>query len=238
MKTSIFTWIGRLMVMPFIFGMCGLGLVNGQPQKSTSLGLVCQSGKDCDGAGCSNGKVERVITTNKTEKRAKYKTVSIRCPECVGVDKNTLWIKPCPRSGKSQFINDYVLEGYEYVPVTNEHTVKENCQKCQGGRIMPFGPRFQVADADFPEELKWDDAMDACSSLGDGWRLPTKEELRGMYAFLYNKGKGNFQKNWYWSSSSHSGSSGAYGVTFDGGIVWSGIKGSDDGQVRAVRALP
>jgi hypothetical protein len=33
MKTTIFTWIGRLMVMSFVCGMLGMGLVNGQESK-------------------------------------------------------------------------------------------------------------------------------------------------------------------------------------------------------------
>ena len=32
-------------------------------------------------------------------------------------------------------------------------------------------------------EFSWEDAKKACADLGDGWRLPTKEEL----IFLYGK---------------------------------------------------
>jgi len=217
-----------------------LGLVNGQSHKSTSLGLECQSAKDCDGAGCYDGKVGRVITTNKTEKRAKYKTVSVRCPECVGIDKNFLWIKPCSRCGISQFIHNYVLDGYEYVPVTNKHTVKENCQKCQGVGRLSFGPRFRVADADFSKKMNWKDAMDSCSSLGDGWRLPTKEELTGMYEFLHMKGKGNFKDRYYWSSSQYTLDY-AWHMSFYGGTVYNDYDDSYknfNALVRAVRDLP
>ncbi len=30
-------------------------------------------------------------------------------------------------------------------------------------------------------EMNWDDAMKACADLGDGWRLPTKDELNLLY---------------------------------------------------------
>ena len=230
--------------MSFVFGICGLGLVNGQPYKSTSLGLVCQSAKHCDGAGCRQGEVEKVITTKKTEKQAKYKTVSVRCPECIGVSKDALWNKPCPRCGKSQFISKYVLEGYVYVPVSNNSYFKENCQKCQGSGILSFGPHFQVADADFPEVVI-DKDMYAFSSLGDGWRLPTKEELKGMYELLHRKGRGNFEKVWYWSSDNRNGFHFAKGLfhsdpdpdmdEYSAGLFDPGLLKA---RVRLVRALP
>ena len=101
---------------------------------------------------------------------------------------------------------------------------------------MSFGPRFQVADADFPEEMKWDNAMNACSSLGDGWRLPTKEELNGMYEFLHREGKCNFQNAWCWSSSQNYSVS-AWDMGFYIGSVYASSKNYNF-QVRAVRDLP
>ncbi len=29
--------------------------------------------------------------------------------------------------------------------------------------------------------MNWDDAKEACENLGDGWRLPTKDELNILY---------------------------------------------------------
>jgi hypothetical protein len=41
--------------------------------------------------------------------------------------------------------------------------------------------------------------MKACADLGDGWRLPTKDELNLLYK---NKEKiGGFANNYYWSST-------------------------------------
>ena len=50
-------------------------------------------------------------------------------------------------------------------------------------------------------EMTWDDAMKACADLGDGWRLPTKDELNLLYE---NKEKiGGFVIDNYWSSTKH-----------------------------------
>ena len=190
--------------MSFVFGICGLGLVKGQPHKSTSLGLVCQSAKDCDGARCEDGKIYGQVT----------------CQNCIGISNDALWRNPCPQCGRSRKVR----------------AVVGKCQKCQGSGILSFGPRFQVADADFPQEMHWNDAMKACSSLGDGWRLPTKEELKGMYELLHRKGRGNFKDEYYWSGSQVNPGRAWLMFFGDGGV--------DDGnkdishQVRAVRTLP
>lgn len=47
--------------------------------------------------------------------------------------------------------------------------------------------------------MTWDEAMSYAKSLGDGWRLPTVEELKEAYD---NKVEG-FQSSYYWSSSTY-----------------------------------
>ncbi|MBM3936786.1 MAG: DUF1566 domain-containing protein [Sphingomonadales bacterium] len=82
---------------------------------------------------------------------------------------------------------------------------------CEGGEssndggyeIKIDGSTIQVAKEDFPETMDWDDAMAACQNLGNGWRLPSIDELRAMNKQLYLKGKGNFHSTWYWSSSEY-----------------------------------
>jgi hypothetical protein len=45
----------------------------------------------------------------------------------------------------------------------------------------------------------WSNAQEECSKLGDGWRLPTKDELTILYQ---NKDKiGGFEVGYYWSST-------------------------------------
>ena len=63
--------------------------------------------------------------------------------------------------------------------------------------------KLEVAEFDYPSEgfsagLPWKEAKTACSELGDGWRLPTYEELELIYK---NQHKiGNFIDNVYWAS--------------------------------------
>ena len=37
--------------------------------------------------------------------------------------------------------------------------------------------KLEIAQNDFPEEMDWDTAIQACLDLGDGWKLPTDKEL-------------------------------------------------------------
>ncbi len=48
-------------------------------------------------------------------------------------------------------------------------------------------------------EMNWQDAKTACKDLGDGWRLPTSDELQGL--FKYRNSIGGFKKSQYWSST-------------------------------------
>jgi len=48
------------------------------------------------------------------------------------------------------------------------------------GKPVKIG-NLLVAEFDFPKYLSWDDATIACSNLGKGWRLPTKNELNILY---------------------------------------------------------
>jgi hypothetical protein len=40
---------------------------------------------------------------------------------------------------------------------------------------------FEVAEKDMDGKMNWTDATAACKALGNGWRLPTKEELLLMF---------------------------------------------------------
>ena len=94
---------------------------------------------------------------------------------------------------------------------------------------------LEVANQDFPDEMTWTEAIRACSELGSGWRLPTKEELQEMYEKLHEKGQGNF-KDVYWSSTADS-SGYAWAFNFyDDSYLYCPYK---DGSyyVRAIRAF-
>lgn len=70
------------------------------------------------------------------------------------------------------------------------------------GNIIKIG-KLEIAQFDFPSLLDWSDAKKVCANLGDGWRLPTKDELIFMYQ---NKNKiEGFADQSYWSLSKDDG---------------------------------
>ena len=89
-----------------------------------------------------------------------------------------------------------------------------------------------VAQYDFPIMLNWQDAKKACEALGNGWRLPTIDELNILY-----KNKDiirGFEKFSYWSSTEHD--SFAWAQYFVNGFQHDYIK-NDPYYVRAVRTI-
>jgi hypothetical protein len=65
--------------------------------------------------------------------------------------------------------------------------------------ITSAGVNIEVASSDFKDKMNWDDAKNACDSLGDGWRLPTVDEFELIFSELFQKGNGNFQMSYYWT---------------------------------------
>ena len=60
---------------------------------------------------------------------------------------------------------------------------------------------IEIAQFDLPTTVTWYNAKRECKELGNGWRLPTKEELDKLYN---NKDLiGNFVNNNYWSSTEY-----------------------------------
>lgn len=62
---------------------------------------------------------------------------------------------------------------------------------------------LEIAGEDFPEKLDWSEAKKECQKMGDGWRLPTIEELDIMY--VYKDKIGGFEEVGpfaaYWSTT-------------------------------------
>jgi len=62
---------------------------------------------------------------------------------------------------------------------------------------------------DLDKSMPWQEAMDYCESLGDGWKLPTVEELQSVldYTKLSPAIKLDVpvQSDWYWSSTVYVG---------------------------------
>jgi hypothetical protein len=92
---------------------------------------------------------------------------------------------------------------------------------------------LEVMKTDLVGKMTWEEAKKACEKLGDGWRLPTIEELQ----FMYNKRDeiGGFESYPYWSSTEDGGNY-AWNFLFD-----DGSSSNDDkvyrGYVRAVRTF-
>mgnify|MGYP003785406487 CR=1 FL=1 len=81
--------------------------------------------------------------------------------------------------------------------------------------------------------MNWEDAKKACADLGDGWRLPTKDELNILY---HNKDKiGGFTLVNYWSSKVGDLST-SWIQNFDKGSQVGNLN-SDTNSVRAVRSI-
>jgi hypothetical protein len=109
---------------------------------------------------------------------------------------------------------------------------------CGGGyeTFTVAGETIQVAKEDSPLKMNYYNAMSSCEELGNGWRLPDKDELTAMYEQLHKQGKGNFKDDWYWSSSQFEMGC-AWGMSFGSGNV-SGDNKDVSNKVRAVRAKP
>lgn len=103
---------------------------------------------------------------------------------------------------------------------------------------------LEVAEYDFPKVLKWEDAKIACSRLGVGWRLPTKDELNILFKyrerignFFITEDNVNYNRNLYYSSSEggiHHGYIKAWIQDFSNGEQFDGDK-LYPYSVRAVR---
>ena len=92
---------------------------------------------------------------------------------------------------------------------------------------------LEVVQFNFPNSMNWADAIKACEALGDGWKLPTKDQLNTLYK---NKEKiGGFANDAYWSATNN-GDYDAWRQYFsDGDQVLS--KKEAVGYVRAIREV-
>ncbi len=78
---------------------------------------------------------------------------------------------------------------------------------------------FQVAERDLPEKVEWNEAQKASQSIGDRWRLPTKEELSQMHR-LHQRAIGGFKFEAYWSSEGFNNWN-AFAMSFNSGQFFS-----------------
>ena len=126
----------------------------------------------------------------------------------------------------------------KWVEFLDEQSVRQRLEEKKDLISVKIG-NLEVMNKDLGA-MTWDDAMKACADLGDGWRLPTKEELNILYE---NKDEiGGFTDYDYWSSTEHGngaawhGNGGAWGQVFEYGGQYTSGK-NFNGYVRAVRAF-
>ena len=92
---------------------------------------------------------------------------------------------------------------------------------------------LEVAQNDFPKKFLWNDAVNACADLGNGWRLPNIHEISLLYL---NKDKiGGFASIRYWTSIEVSDESAWFRDFGDG--YENAFSKSNLFAVRAVRAF-
>jgi hypothetical protein len=95
---------------------------------------------------------------------------------------------------------------------------------------------FVIVAKAFEVKTDWYGAVKFCETLGDGWRLPTLDELNVIY-----ESENDFNKDWYWSSTtgnSHTGdSSGAWSQDLNSGYQSPSLKTHNGHFVRAVRDI-
>jgi len=66
----------------------------------------------------------------------------------------------------------------------------------------PFsGKIIQLAFEDFKNKMDWNQAKQFCTQMGEGWRLPDKEEMQLIFSEMLLKDKGKFKHDRYWSAT-------------------------------------
>jgi hypothetical protein len=97
---------------------------------------------------------------------------------------------------------------------------------------------LEIAQHDFGKKMSWKDARNACIALGEGWRLPTREELTFIYGDNYGNPRniGDFAKTEkYWTSTEYAGTDAWY-LYFGGKTVYDGFSvKSNTYSVRAIK---
>ncbi len=101
---------------------------------------------------------------------------------------------------------------------------------------------LEVAQIDFPHKMDWPEAVKACADLGEGWRLPNKEELNFIYqnrniiGFLTNIP--DYRESYYWSSTESANYAAWCQSFYDGKSMDIGYFGDyANFNVRAVRSF-
>ena len=85
--------------------------------------------------------------------------------------------------------------------------------------------------------MDWNDAKKECKKEGNNWRLPSIDELELMYDNLHSYGEGDFEGEYYWSSSDKGSKTEVWDLHFGTGEPNFGGKSGYDEYVRAVKTV-
>jgi len=112
------------------------------------------------------------------------------------------------KKDSKKFVETYsngVLDGKQEYFDRNEQLIEEaqwSAGVHQSGCKRAEGYKSVLVWHEDLGKMNWDDAIDTCETLGDGWHLPTKDELNVLY--LNKDAIGGFVINYnyyYWSST-------------------------------------
>lgn len=102
------------------------------------------------------------------------------------------------------------------------------------GRPYRIG-NLEIAQFDFADLMNWDDAYKACSNLGNGWRLPNRNEIEVLYN---NLEKIDCMQINYWSSYTLDRSAWFQNFGYSSGMEKNGFQYKIRyNRVRAVRTI-
>ena len=108
--------------------------------------------------------------------------------------------------------------------------------------VTPDGKHGKIVGLNNLGKMDWYSAVSACRNLGNGWRLPSKEELLAIYKVKSTLNStlaavgDELPEDWYWSST-ESDSGCAWLVGMRGRGYTSNDSKHDDNYVRAVSAF-
>jgi uncharacterized protein (TIGR02145 family) len=127
------------------------------------------------------------------------------------------------------------------IKMEKDRIAKEEIKNKTIGKPVKIG-NLEFAEFDYPELMNFDDSKKVCKAFGDGWRLPTKNELNILFL---NKDKisglpkfsnGYWDPiNFYWSSTEYSSIT-AWNQDFRKGEQKNEYR-TEKFNVRAVRSL-
>jgi hypothetical protein len=95
------------------------------------------------------------------------------------------------------------------------------------------GKNFEVYNQDLDNRYSWENAKIEIKKLGEGWRIPTIDELETIYDNSWQIDVNPLEREWYWSSSGN-GSSTSFCFDFNDGERKAYYK-EGKGLIRPVR---